>query len=112
KETVIKKPTSVKHVEIADEIPKIIPAEFSLGRKSSPLAKYGKMARNLRITPKNKAYVFGGTAALVIVAVILLKSFVFVSASARALSSSVSDASNNIKTAQDKISQNDLVGAH
>jgi hypothetical protein len=101
-----------KEVRIPDEIPQIIPAEFSLGRKSQPFAKYTRMAKNMRVTPKNKKFIMGGAVAVVLVAVVVLKSFVFVSASSRALSSAAAEAADNIKLAEAKVSQNDLVGAH
>ena len=41
----------------AIEIPKIIPAEFSLGRKTKPFAKYIHQLKNMNVTPKNKVLV-------------------------------------------------------
>lgn len=108
----IKAHIPVKQVEIKQEVPKIIPAEFSLGRKNGPLTKYTRQLKNMHITPQNRKFVMGGAAALVIIAVVVLKSFVFVSASAKAINSAVSQADSNIKAAQTKVSQNDLVGAH
>ncbi len=107
-------PKAKAHKIIPDiqEIPKIIPAEFSLGRKHNPLAKYTAQLKNMRVTPKNRAFVLGGAATLVLVSVFVLKSFVFVSASARALSSAAAEADSSIKAAQTKVSQNDLIGAH
>ncbi|OGN27730.1 MAG: hypothetical protein A2941_02530 [Candidatus Yanofskybacteria bacterium RIFCSPLOWO2_01_FULL_49_17] len=96
----------------AIEIPKIIPAEFSLGRKTKPFAKYIHQLKNMNVTPKNKVLVLGGGAVLVLVIVVTLKSFVFVSASSRALSSAASEANSSIQAAQTKVSQNDLLGAH
>ena len=49
---------------------------------------------------------------MVLVIVVTLKSFVFVSASSRALSSAASEANSSIQAAQTKVSQNDLLGAH
>ncbi len=114
-EPVVKEVVKVKQHKLVpemNEVPKIIPAEFSLGRKTNPFTKYTSQLKNMRITPKNRAFVMAGAAAVVLVAVFTLKSFVFVSASARALNSAAAEADSSIKAAQTKVSQNDLVGAH
>ncbi len=102
----------VKHIPAMDEMPKIIPAEFALGRKASPFAKYTRQFKNMNFNPKNKAMMMGSAAAVVVIAVVLLKSFVFVSASTKAITSAITQASTDFKTAQTKISQNELADAH
>ena len=98
--------------EIKEEMPKIIPAEFSLGRQPRPFAKYAHQIKNMKITPNNRMFVMGGTAAAVLVAIVILKSYVFVNASDRALSAAAAQANSSIKVAETKVSQNDLLGAH
>ena len=95
----------------AEVDPKIIPSEFSLGRKEIPLAKHLRRIKHMNINSHNRRYVMGGAVTLIVLAVVILKMFVFVSSSTRVLNAAISQAESNLKLAEAKISQNDLVGA-
>ena len=101
----------IKTVAVS-EFPHIIPSEFALGRKDLPFAKQFRRLQRMYIHPRNRAVAMGGAAVIVIAAVVSLKMFVFVSPEARQLSEAVQSAESNLKLAQTKISQNDLLGAH
>lgn len=92
-------------------MPKIIPSEFARGKRELLLAKHLRRVKNMNVSPRSKPVIFGGAAVAVLAIIFGLKSFVFVSASAKEMNAAVSQAQNNLKLAQTKISQNDLSGA-
>jgi hypothetical protein len=89
-------------------IPKIIPSEFARGKRELALSKHVRRLRNMNVTPKVKMYAMGGMAAVALIAIFSLKSFVFVSASTKQLNSAISQAETNIKLA----SNQDVMSAH
>ena len=105
--------------EPAEEVPRIISSEFSLGRKSSPFATPIKIMKNLYlgskipsgINFKRKLISFSVLAGILIVGVILIKTFVIIDPEKRQLNTVISQAHSNVKLAKTKISQNDFIGA-
>lgn len=105
--------------EPAEEVPRIISSEFSLGRKSSPFATPIKIMKNLYlgskipsgINFKRKLISFFVLAGILIVGVILIKTFVIIDPEKRQLNTVISQAHSNVKLAKTKISQNDFIGA-
>ncbi len=95
------------------EYPKIIPSEFALGKRRFFLARHLRWLPNINmsIKPQNRMVFMGGIATLVIIAVVILKVFVFVSPAERQLSSAAAAAESSIKEAQTRIGQNDILGA-
>ncbi|MBX4190086.1 hypothetical protein KW791_02205 [Candidatus Parcubacteria bacterium] len=103
----IKKAISIHH-----EIPKIIPAEFSLGKRSNVFLKQvRRVVENMNINPKNRYVALGGLAVLVIGGALVAKSFFFIDPAVKQLNSIVSEAQSNIKLAQTKVTQQDVSGA-
>ncbi|HVZ11294.1 MAG TPA: hypothetical protein VG941_02695 [Candidatus Paceibacterota bacterium] len=96
---------------LRSEIPKIIPSEFGVGRKTSAFSKYARRLARINMTPRGRAIALGGAAVLVVGTVFGLKSFVFISAADRQANAAVLQAQENIKLASDKAGQNDLAGA-
>ncbi|HWA64583.1 MAG TPA: hypothetical protein VG866_01920 [Candidatus Paceibacterota bacterium] len=109
-------PAPVVHVSepriaVRNEIPKIIPSEFGVGRKTSAVGKYIHRLSRINMTPRGRAVALGSAAVLVVGVVFGLKSFVFISAADREANAAVLQAQENIKLASDKAGQNDLAGA-
>ena len=107
--------------EPAQEIPRIISSEFSLGRKVNPLLASilapVKMARGLfnswRETRalKDKFLLLSLVAGVLIVGVVLTKMFVVIEPEKRQLNTVIDQTRNNLKLVRTKIGQNDLIGA-
>ena len=102
---------TIAHLPPEPAIPKIIPSEFARGKRELAFSKHIHRLKNINITPRIKAYSMGGIALVAIVAIIGLKSFIFVDASDRQLNAIISEAQANLKLAQTKLSQNDFIGA-
>lgn len=102
---------TVSHPAPEPELPKIIPSEFARGKRELAFAKHVRRLKRMNITPRGRMFAMGGIAIVAIIAIVSLKSFVFVSASARQLNTVVAEAQDNLKLAQTKLSQNDLIGA-
>lgn len=111
------------------EIPKIISSEFSLGKKSNPLFASIKILRGLYSGPgsytatltrskltkkldfKRKTIVLSTIAGLLVVGFVVVKKFVVVDPAKRQINTVVSQVKDNIQLANDKIAQNDFIGA-
>lgn len=99
------------------EVPKIISSEFSLGKKSNPLLLLimapVHMVRGLRrnINLKRKFVILSLVTGVLVISVVLVKMFVVVDSEQRQLNVVINQIQNNLKLAQTKISQNDLIGA-
>ncbi len=102
---------TISHQAVEPPIPKIIPSEFARGKRELSFAKHFRRIKNMNITPRVKAYTLGGAAIVAILAVIGLKSFVFVNASTKQINATVSEAQANLKLAQAKLSESDFIGA-
>ncbi len=101
----------VSHLAVEPPIPKIIPSEFARGKRELAFAKHIRRIKNMNITPRVKMFAMGGIAVVAIISVVSLKSFVFVSASAKQINATVSEAQANLKLAQNKLDGNDFIGA-
>ncbi|HZZ99289.1 MAG TPA: hypothetical protein VFK07_01085 [Candidatus Paceibacterota bacterium] len=95
-----------------EEIPKIIPSEFALGRKAKPFSKHLHRFKSINLNPRSKLVAGIGLAVILVVAFMSVKSLFFVSPTAKALNTAAAQAESNLKLAQSKIDQNDLVSAH
>ena len=104
-----------------DEIPRIISSEFSLGRKVNPLLASimapVKIARSLfnswRGTRalKGKFLLLSFVAGVLVIGVVLIKTFVVIDPEKRQLNAVIDQTQNSLKLARIKIDQNDLIGA-
>ncbi len=101
----------ITHQAQEPPMPKIIPSEFARGKRELIFAKHARRLKNMNLTPRHKAIGMGGIALVAILAVIGLKSFVFVNASTKQLNAVISEAHANLKLAEDKKSQSDFIGA-
>ena len=104
--------------EAAEEVPRIISSEFSLGRKTNPLftslIASIKMIKGLyihNVSVKRKFVVLGLVAGVFVVGVIALKSFIIINPEQRQLNTAINQAQNNLKLVRTKVGQNDLIGA-
>lgn len=105
-------------VEPPEEIPRIIPAEFSLGKKVNPLLvsilapiKTIKDLRGRNINLKKKFVILSLVTGVLAIGVILIKTFIVIDPAQRQLNTAISQTRNNLKLARTKISQNDVAGA-
>ena len=110
-ELVISKP-------VPEEIPRIISSEFSLGRKVNPLLASArvpiKIFRSLykqNINIKSKIVILSLIIGVLAIAIVLIKTFVVLNPEQRQINTVISQSQTNLKLAQTKISQNDLIGA-
>lgn len=103
---------SVSKKPAATEFPKIIPSEFALGKKAFPFTKQFRRYKtmNINLNPRNRLFVMGGGALVVILAIVVLKTTVFVSPQTKQINAAVSQAQANLKTALAK-NPSDLIGA-
>ena len=92
-------------------IPNIIPSEFAKGKREIALSKHIRRIKNMNFSPRGKAVSMGGIAIVAIIAIVTLKSFVFVNASTKQINGAVSEARSNLKLAQEKVSQDSLIEA-
>lgn len=93
------------------EMPRIIPAEFSLGKKQTAIGTFFRRLRVNGMSPKSKAVI-----SLVIVAIIVGVSWgveaIFVtSPEDKAAQTAIEQAQTSLKLAQTKASQSDIAGA-
>ena len=101
-----------------DEVPRIISSEFSLARKVNPLLASTlaaiKMVRGLfnrNVNLKRKFVVLSFVAGVLVVGVVLVKTFVVIDPEKRQLNAVIDQIQNNMKLVRTKISQNDFIGA-
>ncbi len=101
-----------KQVPIEEpELPRIIRAEFSLGRKENPVTLALGKIKMLLPQRENKMIFFASLIVLVLVGAWAAKSLFIVSPGQKQANTAVSQAQDNIKLAKTKISQNDFLGA-
>lgn len=107
--------------ELTQEVPRIISSEFSLGRKTNPLLASiltpVKVMRGLfnswRGTRalKGKFMLLSFVVGVLVLSVVLTKKLVVIDPEKRRLNAVTDQTQNNLKLAQTKIDQNDLIGA-
>lgn len=93
------------------DFPRIIPAEFSLGKKMNPLTLIYNKVRPFLPKPRNKPVFFASIAGIVIVLIFAVKIIFIQSPESKLTNSAVNDAKANLKLAKTKISQNDFASA-
>ncbi len=93
------------------ELPRIIRAEFSLGRKENPITLALGKIKMLLPQRENKMIFFASLIVLVLLGAWAAKSLFIVSPGQKQANSAVSQAQDNVKLAKTKISQNDFLGA-
>lgn len=92
-------------------LPKIIPSEFAKGQRELAISKHLRRFKNMTLTPQIKMFAMGGIAVVILISIVSLKSFVFISSSAKELNKIVAQAQENLKEATAKKDQNDFIGA-
>lgn len=98
-------------VEPPKDFPRIIPAEFSLGKKMNSLTLIYNKVRPFLPKPRNKPVFFASIVGIVIVLIFTVKIIFIQSPESKLTNSAVSDAKANLKLAKTKISQNDFASA-
>lgn len=94
------------------EPPRIIPSEFFLGKRATLVTALTKKMRFLNLmTPKGRAIVALTAVIIIISASLVVKSLFFISPAERKLRQTISEAQTNLKLAQTKITQSDVLGA-
>ncbi len=93
------------------EMPHIIPSEFSLGRKTNPLALFIRRMALPRLSRRTKLIAAGACALLVVAALVAVKATFMPSAAEREAQAKITEAQAALVAAQEKISQNDQVEA-
>lgn len=93
------------------EMPKIIPTEFSLGKKGSVFGSAWNRIRFINLTPRNKAILSFGLAALIIGVSFAVKAVFVPNPEAKQLQAAIENARMNIQLARTKVSQQDMTGA-
>ncbi len=97
--------------ESPKDFPRIIPAEFSLGKKMNPLTLIYNKVRPFLPKPRNKPVFFASIVGIVIVLIFTVKIIFVQSPESKMANSAVNDAKANLKLAKTKISQNDFASA-
>ena len=98
--------------EERQEPPRIIPAEFFLGKRANLITALTKKMRFLNLmTPKGRAIVALAAVVLIVSVSLVAKSLFFIGPAERKLRQTISDAQTNLKLAQTKITQSDVLGA-
>lgn len=93
------------------EVPKIIPTEFSLGKKGNIFSAAWSRIRFINLTPRNKAILSLGLAAIIISASFAVKTFVVPDPEAKLVQEAIDNARMNMQLARTKVSQQDMAGA-
>lgn len=109
-------PAAMNHAEqsaysLSEEVPKIIPSEFSLGTKGNIFTSSWNRIRFINLTPRNKAIISLGLAAVIIGASFAVKAFVVPNPEAKHVQEAIDTARMNIQLARTKVSQQDMAGA-
>lgn len=98
-------------IESPKDFPRIIPAEFSLGKKADPITLIFNKMRPFLPKPRNKIIFFVSVLGIVIVFSFTLKALFLPSPENKMANRAVNEAKTNLKLAKVKISQNDPAGA-
>lgn len=98
-------------IESPKDFPRIIPAEFALGKKTSPLTLLYNKMRPFLPKPRNKIIFFATVLGIVIVFSFTLKAIFIPSPENKMANRAVNEAKANLKLAKVKISQNDSAEA-
>ncbi len=93
------------------QVPHIIPAEFALGKKEFKFLKTLKRLKPQSMTTSYKAIGMAVAVLLLIGVVVAGKSLIFASAEEKQINLAVKEASADLKLAQTKLSQDDVMGA-
>lgn len=103
----------VQNIPDKSELPRIIPSEFSLGRRVNPVmsALKGFRLLNFSFNFKNKIFLSLCAVVVIIGAALAVKSIFIVDPEARKLKSALGSLKTGIVAAQTKVSQNDPAGA-
>lgn len=105
--------TQVKLSHPDEELmPRIIPSEFSLGRKENKLAKsVSRVGSQLLSGRKSKFIVIGGLLVITLGIAGTVKSFLLVSPETKRLNAAIEEAQSNLNNARSKIDGNDISSA-
>ncbi len=96
---------------VVAEVPRIIPSEFSLGKKVNPVAKFIHRLHLPPLSKRNRA-ILAGIGIVVVTGIVLgARAIFFQSAEERAAAAAVTDARTALAEAQAKASQNDPIAA-
>lgn len=97
--------------ESPKDFPRIIPAEFALGKKANLITLLYNKIRPFLPKPRNK-FVFFVSAVGVVIALIFTVKIIFIQSPENKMANSVvNDAKTNLKLAKTKISQNEIASA-
>ncbi|WKZ27148.1 MAG: hypothetical protein QY311_00080 [Candidatus Paceibacterota bacterium] len=101
----IAQPTSLGAEEA---IPRIIPSEFSLGRKKSPFVAFFRRLGLTDLNPRSRAIALALTITVIVGGTLFVRSLVTPSAEEEALAAVIADVRNQVKIAKTKVSQNQI----
>lgn len=101
----IAQPTSLGSEE---NIPRIIPSEFSLGRKKSPVLAFFRRMGLTDLNPRSRAIALAVMVTALIGGTLFVRSLVTPSEEEEALATVISDVRNQMKIAKTKVSQNEI----
>lgn len=98
-------------IESPKDFPRIIPAEFALGKKANPITLLYNKMRPFLPKPRNKIIFFVTILGIVLVFSFTLKAIFIPNPENKMANRAVNEAKANLKLAKVKISQNDSAGA-
>jgi hypothetical protein len=116
-EPVYAAPVSIKHIDPQaytppkEEAPRIIPSEFSLGKKHNVILAAWHRIRFINLTPRNKAILSFGLAALIISASFGVKLLFVTDPGAKHVQEAIDQANMDMQLARTKVGQQDIAGA-
>jgi len=98
-------------VEPDPDLPRIIRAEFSLGKKQNPIQTAFNKIRPFMPRLRNKNVLFVTLIGIIIITTLVIKSVFIVSPGEKQAATAIEQANESLKLAKIKISQNDVFGA-
>lgn len=93
------------------DFPRIIPAEFALGKKANPATVFYNKIRLFLPKPRNKSVFFAVILVMTVIFALAVKTIFIQSPEDKMANKAVNEAKANLKLAKIKISQNDQVSA-
>lgn len=101
----------IEEVVVAQEVPKIIPSEFAMGKKRSAVTAAISRVRLAPMHKKNRVAIFAVGALILIFVALGAKAVFFQSSDEKAESATLEEANQNIAQAQAMIGENNLAEA-
>jgi hypothetical protein len=95
-------PTPPLTIDTEQEVPQLIPSEFSLGTRQSKLSRWMNRLQVIRLNGRGKAIILAGVSLVIVGGVLAAKSLLFVSAENKKLTQTIQSIQDEVAQAQQK----------